>query len=191
MINYECMRTKSLYFITTPRTAALLHSTPVSITQCDNCGDEDRDKRYFLLKVKSVLFHIPWISCWRIPWNMGKKASSNDVTAFESAVQTILKQRKTPKCFILAHLLESTAIHTCIFSCLSYNVKKKFSSGSIHVIPIVWNYRVNQNVEKYAALFQCNSLKMKCVCFIQELKVYRAVNPMHFSYKKTNLLVTY
>jgi hypothetical protein len=30
---------------------------------------------------------------------MGKKASSNEVTAFESAVQTILKHRNTQKLF--------------------------------------------------------------------------------------------
>jgi len=35
---------------------------------------------------------------------MGKKASSNEVTAFESAAQTILKQRNTQKCFYFGTL---------------------------------------------------------------------------------------
>jgi len=42
------MHKQRVSFIVTPKTAPSLHSKPVSITQCDNCGDEDRDKRYFL-----------------------------------------------------------------------------------------------------------------------------------------------
>jgi hypothetical protein len=104
MINYKCTHKRRVSFVVTPRTAPSLHSKRVSITQCDNCRDEERDKRYFLLKVKSELFHIPWISCLRISWNMGKKASSNEVTAFESAAQTILK-KEIPKYFYFGTLI--------------------------------------------------------------------------------------
>jgi hypothetical protein len=46
-------------------------------------------------------------------------------------------------------------------------------------------------MQKNVALFYYNSLKMKYVCFIQGLKAYRTVNPLHFSYKKTKLLMMY
>jgi len=45
MINYECTHKQRVPFIVTLRTAPSLHSKPVSTTQCDNCGHEDRDKK--------------------------------------------------------------------------------------------------------------------------------------------------
>lgn len=37
------------------------------------------------------LSNLPWMSCWRIPWKIGNKISSNDVTAAGFDLHTILE----------------------------------------------------------------------------------------------------
>jgi len=63
---------------------------------------------------------------------MGKKASSNEVTAFESAAQTILKQRNTKILLFSQHTYWTQGPFTSTHAYLmfwSYNVRKQFSSG--------------------------------------------------------------
>jgi len=182
MINYKCMHKQRVSFITKLRTAPSLHSKPVSIRQCDNCADEDRDKRYFLLKVRIVSRTLNILLKNSLKYGEESFFEWSHCIWISSTNNS--KTKKYPKMlFILAHLLDSKAFHTRIFSLFCYNVRNKFSSGWMHVIPTVWKYGVNQNAEKKnVTIFHCNSLKMKCVCFIQRLKAYCAVNPLHFSY---------
>jgi len=63
---------------------------------------------------------------------MGKKASSNEVTAFESAAQTILKQRNTQKCFYfdtLTGLKGLPHMHILMFFLCQKEIQFRLNTG--------------------------------------------------------------